>query len=402
MILRKNPLMVMLAMAVATIFAFTSCKAKKADEPMSVRMVQSEIARMPQSWMLDFSKALKWNYCHGLELQAFLDVADMYPEHQEFVDYAVSYADTIINEEGNILTYKQERFNLDHINSGKILFRIYDKTKNEKYRKALMLLRDQLSKQPRTSEGGFWHKQVYPNQMWLDGLYMEAPFYAEYASRFNEPDAWDDITNQFVTVARHTYDPATGLYRHAWDESREMGWADSLTGQAPHVWGRAVGWYMMAMVDVLDFMPQSHPGRDSLLNIFQPLSERLLAYQDSTTGAWSQVLDMPDREGNYLETSCTSMFAYAFMKGARKGYLAEKFRDAGLKAYNGLVENFVTTDEEGNVSLTRVCGVAGLGGTPYRDGSFDYYVNEVIRDNDPKGVAPFIMAALEAERLQKK
>lgn len=392
--------MMAIGMMVAT--AFTACGGKKqSEEPLSVRMVQSEIARMPESWMLDFSKALKWNYCHGLELQSFLDVADMYPEHQEFVDYAISYADTIINEEGNILTYKQERFNIDHVNSGKILFRLYDKTKDEKYRKALTIIRDQLANQPRTSEGGFWHKKIYPSQMWLDGLYMGTPFYAEYAARFNEPEAFDDITNQFVTVAKHTYDPATGLYRHAWDESREMAWADSITGQAPHVWGRAVGWYMMAMVDVLDFMPQNHPGREALLNILQPLSENLLKYQDAQTGAWSQVLDMPEREGNYQETSCTSMFAYAFLKGARKGYLDEKFRDAGLKAYNGLVKYFVVTDAQGNLSLTRVCGVAGLGGKPYRDGSFDYYINEIIRDNDPKGVAPFIMAALEVERMNK-
>ncbi|MEG1587223.1 MAG: glycoside hydrolase family 88 protein, partial [Bacteroidales bacterium] len=283
----------------------------------------------------------------------------------------------------------------------KILFRLYDKTKDEKYRKAIEVIRDQLANQPRTSEGGFWHKKIYPSQMWLDGLYMGTPFYAEYAARFNLPEAFDDITNQFVTVAKHTYDPTTGLYRHAWDESRQMAWADSVTGQAPHVWGRAVGWYMMAMVDVLDFMPQDHPGHDAILNILQPLSENLLKYQDSVTGAWSQVLDMPQREGNYQETSCTSMFAYAFLKGVRMGYLEPKFREAGLKAYNGMLEHFIVTDENGNVSLTRVCGVAGLGGKPYRDGSFDYYINEVIRDNDPKGVAPFIMTALEVERLNK-
>lgn len=392
----------MLAIAVMIAASFTGCGMRKqSDKPMSVMMVESEISRMPESWMLDFSKALKWNYCHGLELQAFLDVADLYPEHQEFVDYAISYADTIINEEGNILTYKQERFNIDHVNPGKILFRLYDKTKDEKYRKALDVIRDQLTNQPRTSEGGFWHKKIYPSQMWLDGLYMGTPFYAEYAARFNQPEAFDDITNQFVTVAKHTYDPQTGLYRHAWDESRQMGWADSITGQAPHVWGRAVGWYMMAMVDVLDFMPQDHPGREAILNILQPLSENLLTYQDSLTGAWSQVLDMPQREGNYQETSCTSMFAYAFLKGSRKGYLDLKFREAGLRAYNGLVTHFIVKDEHGNLNLTRVCGVAGLGGKPYRDGSFDYYINEVIRDNDPKGVAPFIMAALEVERLNK-
>ena len=238
----------------------------------------------------------------------FRSVADQYPEYQQFVDYAISYTDTIINEEGNILTYKQERFNIDHVNPGKILFRLYDKTKDEKYRKALDVMRDQLANQPRTTEGGFWHKNIYPSQMWLDGLYMGSPFYAEYAAKYNQPEAFDDITNQFTLVARKTYDPETGLYRHAWDESKAMGWADPVTAQAPHVWGRAVGWYMMEMVDVLDFMPLEHPGRDSLLNILKPLSETLLVYQDTNNGLWSQVLDMPEREGNYHETSASAMF----------------------------------------------------------------------------------------------
>ena len=397
----SNPFKRFFLFATVITLVFSSCTGKdNKEKPMSVRMVESEISRMPESWMLDFSKKLKWNYCHGLELQAFLDVADQYPEYQQFVDYAISYTDTIINEEGNILTYKQERFNIDHVNPGKILFRLYDKTKDEKYRKALDVMRDQLANQPRTTEGGFWHKNIYPSQMWLDGLYMGSPFYAEYAAKYNQPEAFDDITNQFTLVARKTYDPETGLYRHAWDESKAMGWADPVTGQAPHVWGRAVGWYMMAMVDVLDFMPLEHPGRDSLLNILKPLSETLLVYQDTNNGLWSQVLDMPEREGNYHETSASAMFSYAFLKAARKGYLEPKFRTAGLKAYDGIVENYIVEDENGVLTMKNICGVAGLGGNPYRDGSFDYYINEIIRDNDPKGVGPFIMAALEAEKIR--
>ena len=389
-------------LSVITLSLSACTENKQTEVPVSVKMVQSEIVRMPNSWMLDFSKNLKWNYCHGLELQAFLDVVDMYPEHQEFLDYAISYADTIINENGNILTYNKERFNIDHVNPAKILFRLYDRTKDEKYKKALDIIRDQLNDHPRTTEGGFWHKQRYPHQMWLDGLYMGAPFYAEYAAKFNRPEDFDDVVNQFALVAKYTYDPATGLYRHAWDESREQKWADPVSGQASHVWGRAVGWYMMAMIDVLDFIPQDHPGRETILNIFQPLSETLLKYQSEKTGAWSQVLDMPEREGNFEEMSCTPMFSYCFLKGVRLGYLDQKFHDAGMKAYNGMLENYVTTDENGNISLTRVCGVAGLGGNPYRDGSFDYYINEIVRDNDPKGVAPFIMTALEVERMNKK
>lgn len=382
---------------------FTSCSSpSKQEEPISIKMAKSEITRMPESWMLDFSKALKWNYCHGLELQSFLDIVDMYPEQKEILDYVISYADTIINEEGQILTYKQDRFNIDHVNPGKILFRLYDRTKDEKYRKALELLREQLTNHPRTTEGGFWHKKVYPHQMWLDGLYMGAPFYAEYAARFNQIDAFDDIVNQFVVVAKHTYDPATGLYRHAWDESRQMAWADPVSGQAPHVWGRAVGWFMMAMVDVLDFIPHNHPGREKILNILQPLSESLLAYRDPVTGGWFQVLHLPEREGNYAESTCTSMFAYSFLKAARQGTLDPKFREIGVDVYNSLLNNFIVTNEDGTISLTRCCAVAGLGGNPYRDGSFEYYISEPIRDNDPKGVAPFIMASLMIEEMNKK
>lgn len=392
--------------AVAATCIFASCENAPQQEPYSVRMVKSELIRMPEAWMIDFNTSLKWNYTVGLEVQAMIQASEMYPEISEAVwDYTMAYCDTIINEDGTIEKYKKSNYTLDHINPGKMLFYVYDKTGQPRIKAAMDSLYSQLQSHPRVAEGGFWHKKVYPHQMWLDGIYMEAPYYAQYAQRYLSGDeqkaAYDDIVNQFTVVARHTYDPANGLYRHAWDESKEMEWSDKETGQAPHVWGRALGWYCMAIVDVLDFLPADYSGRDSLVNILTPLAENLVKIQDQATGAWYQVLDQGDREGNYLETSCTSMFAYTFMKAALNGYLPKEYYQHGLKAYEGINNNFIREDEDGTISLTRVCGVAGLGGNPYRDGSFDYYVNEIIRDNDPKGVGPYIMASLIVEKHGK-
>ena len=382
------------------LFSPLSMFAQRVDSnlPWSVRMVESEMIRCPESWQLDFQPKLKWDYCHGLELQSMLDVYDRYG-NRKIYDYALAYADTMVNADGTIKMYKREEYSLDRINSGKFIFRIYEQTKDEKYKKALALMRSQLDEHPRNADGGFWHKKIYPNQVWLDGIYMGAPFYAEYAFRNNRVNDYADVINQFLMAARHTYDPKNDVYRHACDVSRKERWADPVTGQSKHSWGRAMGWYAMAFVDALDFIPENQPGRDKMILILNDLVKILPKYQDQRTGAWYQVVDMPEREGNYLEMSCTPMYAYAIAKGVRKGYLPEKSLSIAQKAYQGILDNFIVVDDKGIVSLTRICGVAGLGGRkPYRDGSFDYYVNEIVRDNDPKGVAPFIMLCLEMER----
>ena len=396
--------MKLLSLLAASLVLLTACSAKPQSEaePMSVRMVKSEIIRIPSAAGIDFNTRIRWNYTYGLELQSMLMTAAQYPQIDATVaDYVRGYMDSIITPDGQIRTYKLSNYTLDHINPGKMMFMWYDRTGDPRFRTALDTLYSQLTTHPRVSEGGFWHKKAYPWQMWLDGIYMEAPFYAQYAQRFLTGDAqqaaFDDVVRQFTVIARHTYDPANGLYRHAWDESRQQQWADSVTGQAPHVWGRALGWYAMAMVDVLDFLPAGYSGRDSILAILRPLAETLVKIEDPETGAWYQVLDQGQREGNYLETSCTAMFAYTFLKGAKLGWLPSEYWDCGLKALNGLNTHFIREDADGTISLTRVCGVAGLGGKPYRDGSFDYYVNEIIRDNDPKGIGPYIMACLLAE-----
>jgi unsaturated rhamnogalacturonyl hydrolase len=366
----------------------------------SVRMAESEMVRNPQMWTVDFVTEKKWNYTQGLMGLAAIRLSDT-TGNEKYLIWAKGYADSLIDDNGVIWNYRMENYNLDQVNPGKMLFLLYDKTGDQRYLRAVETLRSQLATQPRTAEGGFWHKKVYPQQMWLDGLYMGAPFYAEYAARNNRQEDFSDVVNQFLLAAKHTYDPVTGLYRHAWDASGAMPWADRKTGQAPHAWGRAMGWFSMAIVDALDFIPEDQPGRDEMITILRGMFEALVKIQDPETGGWYQVPDRSGEPGNYIETSCTSMFTYSMLKGVRMGYLDKKYLESAMKAYKGLIDNFIVTGSDGLVNLTGICGVAGLGGDPYRDGSYEYYINEVVRDNDPKGVAPFIMASLEYESINK-
>ncbi len=366
--------------------------------PMSVRLAESEMVRCPESWQLDFQPKLKWDYCHGVELQAFLRLEEMYGDSRYF-DYAEAYCDTMVREDGTVVAYKREEFSLDRVNTGKILFNMYARTGEEKYKKALDLMYSQFEGQPRTKEGGFWHKKVYPHQMWLDGLYMGAPFYAEYAARYGKPEAFQDVINQFCVVARHTYDPATGLYKHAWDESREQFWCNKENGQSAHSWGRAMGWFAMALVETLEFVPVDEPNRDSLLAILDNVVKQIERYQDKKTGLWYQVLDRSGDRGNYLESSVSAMFIYSLYKGIRLGVVPATYMAVADKGFEGFMKRFIKVGKKGVVSITDCCAVAGLGGKNMRDGSYDYYINELIRDNDPKAVGPFINACLERERL---
>lgn len=377
-------------------------KAQKVDknQPWSVRMVQSEMVRCPESWQLDFQPSLKWDYCHGLELQAMLDVYDRYGDERIY-NYALAYADTMIHDDGSIVKYKRSDFSLDRINSGKFIFRIYDQTKNEKYRKALDLMRSQLDDHPRNEDGGFWHKKIYPNQVWLDGIYMGAPFYAEYAYRNSRVNDYADVINQFLMAARHTYDPQTDLFKHACDVSRKERWSNPETGQSLHSWGRAMGWYAMAFVDALDFIPKHEAKRDSMLMVFNQLCGMIKRTQEPKSGLWYQVLDKSGAPGNYLESSCSVMFVYALFKGVRMGYIDKSYLDVAIKGYNSILKEFIEVDKDGLVTITKACAVAGLGGKVYRSGDYDYYINEMIRPNDAKAVGPFIMASLEWERLQE-
>ena len=275
---------------------------------------------------------------------------------------------------------------------------MYSVLGKDKYKKAADLLRGQLKAQPRTKEGGFWHKKIYPNQMWLDGLYMAEPFYAEYSKLYKE-DNWADIANQFVWMEKNARDAKTGLLYHGYDESREQKWANKTTGQSPNFWDRAMGWYGVALVDVLDYFPQNNPRRAELIAILGRYAEAVVKVQD-TEGCWSQVMDKVGEKGNYQEASGTSMIAYTLAKGIRMGVLNKKYWKNATKGYDGILKKFITKNEDGSVNLEKTVSVSGLGGNPYRDGSYTYYIGEPIRQNDLKGVGPFINLCVEMERAK--
>jgi len=357
---------------------------------------ESEMKRAPQAWQLDHGKRLYFGYAQGVGCTAMLKVWKETGD-RKYLDYVIQWADTIINDNGEIHLYKVETYNIDYINSGKVLFDVYRETGNEKYKLAMDRLVDQMKLHPRTLEGAFWHKLIYPHQIWLDGLYMGSPFLAEYAITFNQPELIEDVINQFLVCAKHTYDKKTGLYYHAWDESKKQRWANKETGQSPNFWGRSIGWWFMALVDVLDFIPADHPQRPELVGMIRALAESLPAYQDKT-GLWYQILDKGDKPGNYLEASVSSMFMYSYAKAVNKGYIDQKYRQVAEKAYDGLMKELIVKNEDGTLTLTQCCSVGGLGGNPYRDGSFEYYISEKIRDNDSKATGPFIMGCLELKK----
>ena len=368
-------------------------------EPLSLKMVRSEMARCPEASMLDgLQGTLKWNYTTGLELQAMLDAGVAYGE-RDIVDYVEAWYDAIIEPFGAIGgKYDKEKFNLDHVCPARTLLSLMQLRPKPYFDEAAQNIFAQLQEQPRTEAGAFWHKKVYPYQVWLDGLYMAEPFYAEYAAKTGKAECWDDIARQFKVAWEKTYDPATGLPRHAWDESREMFWCDPETGQSAHSWGRATGWYAMALVEVLDVFPEDHPERESLLDILQQLLTTLPRYADPKTAMWYQVLDAPGREGNYVEATCSAMFTYAYLKAERKGWLPEGTGIHPRTLYKRLVEAFIRVNEDGTIRLVDCCAVAGLGGKQMRSGTYDYYIHETITENDPKGVGPFIWASLEYEK----
>ncbi|MFV0522760.1 MAG: glycoside hydrolase family 105 protein [Mangrovibacterium sp.] len=361
-------------------------------------MADSDQKRFPDAAMLDWGKAPKWSYTQGLVTLANQKLYD-YTKEQRYWDYGYNYADQMIETDGHILGgYKMEKYNLDLVNSGKILFEIYKKTGDERFKKAMDILHTQLEGQPRNSDGGYWHKKVYPWQMWLDGVYMADPFSAQYGSVFNHPEAIDDAILQVELIQQHTHDARTGLNFHGYDEKREQFWANKETGLSKHVWGRAMGWYCMAMVDILDYIPADHPKRESFIKNLQQVYAAVLKAQDAKTGVWYQVMDTPDREGNYLEATASTQFVYAFAKANRMGYVSDEYMQAAKKGFKGILDTFISENEDGTIDLNQCCAVAGLGGKGNRrDGTFAYYLSEPIRANDPKGVGPFIMAAIEMQ-----
>lgn len=339
----------------------------------------------------------KWNYEQGLILFALYNIW-LHTNDSSYLVFVRENLNQYIKEDGSISTYKLEEYNIDHILPGRVVLELYNDTKRQKYLKAANLLIQQLNTHPRTKEGGYWHKKIYPYQMWLDGLYMAQPFRSRYAQIFNKTEMFEDILNQFLFIANHTFDQKTGLYYHGWDESKQEKWANPKTGCSPSFWSRSIGWFLMALVDVLDYFPEEHPKRKALINIFQNLSESLLKFRDPESGLWYQVTDQIKRDGNYLEASSACMFGYAFAKGVRKGYLNERFLRIATEVFNSVIKRFIKINENGFVDLYGTCKSAGLGGNPYRDGSYEYYISEPTRLNDFKGVGALLLFAIEIEK----
>jgi unsaturated rhamnogalacturonyl hydrolase len=363
----------------------------KSEIKWSIRMADAAMMRCDSLMWHNDDKKHKWQYDVAMLGQAidklgYIDT--VYSKYNEdYLNYFI--------QDNTIKNYKLEDYNLDNVNPAKGLITLYKRTGDEKYLNAINLIVKQLEQQPTTHSGGFWHKKKYPWQMWLDGIYMSSPFLAQYANDFNKPAWFDTVTFQIIQIYSRTYDPATGLLYHAWDESKSQAWCNPETGQSKEFWGRAMGWYMMALVDVLGYLPNDHPQRDSVINILLKTSEALLRVRDPKTGLWYQVLNKGNQEGNYPEASCSSMFTYAFAKGAKMGYLPSMYLDIAKQSFQAIVENFIRIGEDGVPVMTNICGAAGLGGNPYRDGSYQYYINEKKVDDDTKGVAPFILAAIE-------
>jgi unsaturated rhamnogalacturonyl hydrolase len=364
--------------------------------PWSVRMTETVLRRSPDPADLESPKKPYWEYTYGLVLKAVLETWVATGDGRYF-DYVRNYYNRFIDRNGSILTYRIGEYNIDRINPGKPLFRLYRETGDEKYRMALDTLRSQMATHPRTAEGGFWHKNKYPHQMWLDGIYMASPFLAQYGAEFDEPGLLDEAAKQVRLMEKHSREEKTGLLYHGWDESRRQRWADPHTGLSSQFWGRSMGWYAMAVVDVLDFLPADHPERLELTALFTRLATAVTNVQDPETGLWYQVLDQGTRKGNYLESSASCMFVYALAKGVRTGVLHPAYRHIAEKGYRGILDRFIRTDRKGWVHIDSACAVAGLGGDPYRDGSYGYYIGEKIRSDDPKAVGPFILASLEME-----
>jgi unsaturated rhamnogalacturonyl hydrolase len=385
--------------ALIVILQMTGSAFAAQQQPWSERVAHSAIERWPNGRFVPADSRWVWNYELGTLLEG-IDALWLNTSDPRYYNYLKSSIDTFIGPDGSISTWKLEEYQLDNILLGRQLLLLYGVTQDARYAKAATLLYQQLLHQPRTPTGGFWHKQKYPNQMWLDGLYMAEPFYAEYASTFHHPEAFADITHQFALIDAHARDTKTGLLYHGWDESKQETWADKQTGLSSQFWARGIGWQMMALVDTLSYYPDDDPGRRQLIAQLNRDAAAITRYQDSATGLWYQVLDKPNAKGNYLEASAACMFVYALAKGVRQGDLPPRYLAVAERGYKGILSHFIETGADGSVSLTGTVKSVGLGGTPIRDGSYAYYIGEKTVTNDPKGIGAFLLASTEMENAR--
>ena len=346
-------------------------------------------------------KANTWNYIDGCMITAVLSLYEM-TEDRKYLDFADSFVSWFVQEDGSIKTYDPGEYNLDNINPSKNLFRLYDLTGKEKYRKAMDTARGQLETMPRTKAGNFWHKNIYPYQVWLDGMYMAQPFYMEYEKRYNKMQGCLDSFNQFKNVEALMKDKNTGLYYHGYDESRQMYWSDRDTGLSPNFWLRALGWFTVALVDTAEAMDESmYYEYRYLQTMLENLANAIIPFQDES-GMFYQVVDKKDAPGNYLETSGTALIAYGLLKGVRLGYIPKRFGEVAMKAFDGITDKYLSRNEDGSPKLGGICLVAGLVGPQHRNVSLKYYFSEPVVENEAKGVAPLILAYTEILRRSRQ
>jgi unsaturated rhamnogalacturonyl hydrolase len=403
--MKRNLLTVFLSLATASSFAQIHYARQMAATIMTQykdsMVVKKYASHLEQDKLPEGNRPANWNYEIGVVLIGFERLSN-YTGDTTYLQYAKHIVDHFINADGSIRSYMMEEYNSDFIPPGRQLLHLYERYKDERYKNAAKILRDQISWQPRNKTGGFWHKLKYPSQMWLDGLYMVEPFYAEYALLNKKQEDFNDIVNQFVWMEKYSRDAKTGLLYHGLDESRLQRWANPKTGLSPEFWSRSMGWYMMGIVDVLDYIPAAYPRRMELISILNRLATAIIKFQDVKSGVWWQVTDKAGQAQNYLESSGTAMFVFSLAKAMRMKYLPQSFKPALQKAYNGMIKEFVKEDPDGRYHYIQAVAGAGLGGTPYRDGSYEYYVNEPKRDDDLKAIGPFIQACIEMEMLKKK
>ncbi len=394
---RTVQLMILGFLSVLILSCSTPAKKTEKAEPekWSIKMADAVMQRYDTLAYYNGRTAAGWSYDVSLLGAAIYKLGDKDPKYKA---YLKTFMDMLVDENGHIARYDMEKYNIDLIRPATCLLTLANDTGEEKYKKAIPQFIEQMEKHPKTESGGFWHKKRYPWQIWLDGVYMSAPFLAEYAKEYNQPQWYDVIMHEIILAYEKTVDEKTGLMYHAWDESHEQRWSNKETGQSPHFWSRAMGWYVMAIVDVLDFLPEDHPQRGEIIDILKKTLDALIKVRDPESGVWYQVLDMGGKEGNYMEGSGSAMYVYAMAKGARMGYLDKSYLDLANSAFDDMLKTFIITDEDGLPSMINICGACGLGGNPYRDGSYNYYVTEKIVKNDTKGVGPFILAALELDR----
>ncbi len=360
------------------------------------KTVQTVMTRRPK-----INPHNKWEYEDGLVLDGIY-LLWKETKDEKYLKYIKDNMDFYVDGVGNIPVYSLKEFNIDHVNNGKILIDLYLETKDERYKTAIDQLREQLRRHPRTSEGAFWHKLIYPYQIWLDGLFMGSVFYAKYINHFAEEKDFSDVVKQFVVSEKNTKDPKTGLLYHAWDEKKVQPWANPETGLSENFWGRSIGWYVMALVDTIENLPKDSDDVKTLTNILLPLLDAIMKFQDDETKLWYQVFDAGKRKGNYLESSASCMLVAAIAKAYRLGLVDKRWKNAAIESYENLITEFITETKEGLVNVNKMCYVAGLGGADNRDGTYTYYISEPIVANDHKGVGAFIQASVQVQLIDKK